>query len=324
VTTELASSAYRSSETHRPHPKGDPRSGLNQQRRRLGLEMTLPAQLLLVFIVAFPTVMQVYVSLSWWSPLDGTSWLHAYETLNWFGNYIDLLTKRRFWDALGRTLAILVVAVPAEFLIGFALATLFADNFSGRRIFYSILLMPMMIVPAVVGYMFFIVFQSNGPLNQMVGIDTAWLSNPNLAMVAVIAADIWQWSPMMFLILLAGILGVPQDQLKAATLLGAGWWRKFGRIVLPRMKMVIAIAVAIRAVEAFKLFDVAFVMTQGGPGVATETISIWIYKLTFENLDWSFVAAVGITIMAGLTLAAIAGLSLMTVVRARQNGHVIN
>jgi multiple sugar transport system permease protein len=305
-------------------PKIDPRNSQRQQRQRLGVQMTLPAQLLLIFIVAFPTVMQVYVSLSSWSPLDGRSWLYAYETLNWFDNYLDLLRNHRFWGALGRTLFVQVVAVPTEFFLGFALAILFADNFWGRRLFYSILLVPMMIVPAVVGYMFFIVFQSNGPLNQIFGIDTPWLSNPNLAIIAVIVGDIWQWSPMMFLILLAGILGVPEDQLKAATLLGAGWWRKFIRIVLPRMKMVIAIAVVIRAVEAFKLFDIAFVMTQGGPGISSETISIWIYKLTFENLDWSFVAAIGIMIIAGLTLLAIGGWFLMKIAIARQNGRVIN
>ena len=300
-----------------------PRS-LDQQRKRLGLFMTLPAQLLLLFIVAFPLVMQVYVSLSFWSPLDGESWVNAYKSLNWFYNYIDLVANERLWDAIGRTLVIMVVVVPIEFLIGFGLATLFVDSFPGKRFFYSILLMPMMIVPAVAGYMFFMIFQSNGPLNEMLGIETVWLGDPNLAMIAVMIADIWQWSPLMFLILLAGILGVPEDQLKAATLLGANWGQKFVRIVLPRMKTVIVIALVIRAVESFKLFDLMFIMTKGGPGVATETISVWLFKLTFNDLDWSYVAAIGISILIVLSVLAVIGLTVMAKAKKRLSADVVD
>ena len=299
-------------------------TSLEQQGKKLGVFMTLPAQLLLIFVVAFPLVMQVYVSLSFWGPLDGESWVNAYKTLNWFYNYYDLLTNERLWGAIGRTLLIMVVAVPAEFLIGFGLAILFVDSFPGKRIFYSILLTPMMMVPAVAGYMFFMIFQSNGPLNQIFGIETVWLADPGLAIIAIMIADIWQWSPLMFLILLAGILGVPDDQLKAATLLGASWRQKFVRVILPRMKGVIAIALVIRSVEAFKLFDVSFIMTKGGPGVATETISIWIYKLTFGDLDWSYVAALGITILIALSIMAVIGLILMAKSQQKRLGDVIH
>ena len=249
-----------------------PRLDLAQQGRKLGFWMTLPAQLLMVFIVAFPLLMQLYVSMTWWGPLDGTTWVYAYESFVWFDNYIELITSARLWEAIGRTVLIMIVVIPAEFLIGFGLAILFVDSFAGKRVFYSILLMPMMIVPAVAGYMFFMLFQSNGPINQIIGlftggvIDIVWLGDTTLAMAAVMIADIWQWSPLMFLILLAGMLGVPEDQLKAATLLGANWGQKFVRIVLPRMRTVLIIAIVIRSVEAFKLFDVMYIMTRGGPG----------------------------------------------------------
>lgn len=300
-----------------------PRS-LDAQRKRLGLFMTLPAQLLLLFIVAFPLVMQVYVSLTFWSPLDGEEWYYAYRSFTWFYNYFDLITNERLWDAIGRTMFIMAVVVPVEFLIGFGLATLFVDSFPGKRFFYSILIMPMMVVPAVAGYMFFMIFQSNGPLNQLLGIDIVWLGSPGLAMIAVMIADIWQWSPLMFLILLAGILGVPEDQLKAATLLGANWRQKFVRIVLPRMKTVIIIALVIRAVESFKLFDLMFIMTKGGPGVATETISVWIYKLTFNDLDWSYVAAIGISILIALSLLAVIALTVMAKASQKRNPNVVD
>ena len=122
---------------------------LEREGKKLGLYMTLPAQLLLLFIVAFPLCMQVYVSLSWWTPLDGVKWYYAYETLNWFDNYGEIFDDSKFWGSLARTFLIVAVVVPVEFLLGLGLAILFADKFPGKRIFYSIMLMPMMIVPAV-------------------------------------------------------------------------------------------------------------------------------------------------------------------------------
>ena len=120
---------------------------LTVQGRKLGRLMTLPAQLLLVFIFAFPALMQIYVSLTWWGPLDGTSWIYAYQSFAWFDNYVELISSSRLWEAIGRTMLILIVVVPAEFVIGFGLAILFVDSFPGKRVFYSILLTPMMVVP---------------------------------------------------------------------------------------------------------------------------------------------------------------------------------
>ena len=313
-----------------PGPATGGEAALVKQGRRLGVLMTLPAQLLLVFIFVFPLLMQLYVSMTWWGPLDGTSWIYAYESLNWFDNYIELVISARLWESIGRTALIMIVVVPVEFLIGFGLAILFVDSFPGKRVFYSILLMPMMIVPAVAGYMFFMLFQSNGPINQLLGlltgttIETVWFASSKLAMAAVMIADIWEWSPLMFLILLAGILGVPEDQLKAATLLGANWWQKFTRIVLPRMRTVIIIAIVIRTVECFKLFDLMYIMTKGGPGVATETISLYILKLTFGYLEWAYVAAVGLSILIFLSVLAVIGLTLMAKAQQRRMGDVVD
>lgn len=285
--------------------------------RRLGIRMTIPAQLLLVFIVTFPALMLIYLSLTWWGPLDGTTWIYAFESLNWFDNYVEIFQDGRLWGSIGRTFLIMAVVVPIEFLLGLGLAVLFVDRFHGKRIFYVILLMPMMIVPSVAGYMFFMLFQSNGPINQIISgisgldFDVVWLGHPIRSMIAIMVADIWQWTPLMFLILLAGIISVPEDQLKAATLLGANWAHKFWRIVLPRMKIVMVIALVIRSVEAFKLFDIMWIMTKGGPGFSTETISVYIYKLTFFDLEWAYVSTAGLVIMIFLSLFAVVGLIAM-------------
>ncbi|RWB33271.1 MAG: sugar ABC transporter permease, partial [Mesorhizobium sp.] len=183
-------------------------------------------------------------------------------------------------------------------------------------------LMPMMVVPAVAGYMFFMLFQSGGPVNDILSalsgfpVTIAWLSDPTLALIAVMVADIWQWTPLMFLILLAGLVGVPEDQIKAATLLGANPWQRFVTIVLPKMKTIIIIALAIRVIENFKIFDTLYIMTGGGPGVATETISVYIYKLTTQDLIWGYVAAIALAILIVLSIAAVFAMKRMA--RARE------
>jgi multiple sugar transport system permease protein len=179
------------------------------------------------------------------------------------------------------------------------------------------MLVPMMIVPAVAGYMFFLLFQSQGPINGLIStltganVSIRWLTNPDLAIFTVIIADVWQWTPLMFLILLAGLLGVPRDQLTAATLLGAGPWQRFRTIVLPKIKVIIVIALAIRTIEVFKIFDTLFIMTAGGPGTATETISVFFYKIMTLELAWSYVAAAGLVILIALTILALVAMAFL-------------
>jgi multiple sugar transport system permease protein len=290
---------------------------MRDESAKLGFRLTLPAQVLVLFISVFPLLMQLYISLTDWSPLSGLSWTEAWSMWNTFANYSDLLHDSRLWAALGRTALVMAVCVPVEFLLGLGLATLFMDDFPGKRIAYSILIMPMMVVPAVAGYMFFMLFQSGGPVNDILShlvghpVTLAWLSDPKLALLAVMSADIWQWTPLMFLILLAGMVGVPEDQIRAATLLGAGPVQRFRTIVLPRMKTIIGIALAIRVIECFKIFDTLFIMTGGGPGVATETISVYIYKIATQDLIWGYVAAIALAILIVLSIACVWALKRM-------------
>ena len=297
----------------------------DRESRKLGFRLTLPAQILVLFISVFPLLMQLYISMTDWSPLDGIGWWSAWELWNNFANYTDLAVDSRFWDALGRTALVMLVCVPVEFLLGFALALLFMDDFAGKRVCYSILLMPMMVVPAVAGYMFFMLFQSGGPVNDIISSLTgapftlAWLSSPQWALIAVMISDIWQWTPLMFLILLAGLAGVPEDQLKAATLLGASWPQRFRTIILPKMKTIIIIALAIRVIENFKIFDTLYIMTGGGPGVATETISVYIYKVTQNDLIWGYVAAIALVILIVLSIGVNFAINKMNA--AREGGR---
>ena len=208
---------------------------------------------------------------------------------------------------------VVAVAVACELVLGLGLALLFLDSFAFRAGYYSLLLMPMMVVPAVAGYMFLILLQSTGPVNHLLGVLLGSFVDHRRRLEAEVIASQNSPSlvPMMFLILLAGLIGVPEDQIKAARLLGARWGQLLRRISLPRIRGVIGIAVGIRVIESLKLFDVMFIMTKGGPGVATQTLSLYIYKRTYGDLEWAYVAAVGLTIVVVMSLSALLGIGLV-------------
>jgi multiple sugar transport system permease protein len=258
----------------------------------------------------FPLLAEVYISLTSWTPTRGGDWTEAYRYWDWGRNYVELFQDISFWQALGRTFVIVGIAVPLEFLLGLGLAFLFMDKFRGKGLFYALMLVPMMIVPAVAGYVFWLFFQSNGPLNAIVSMligrpfTVAWLSSEFTAMTAVIIAEVWQWTPLMFLILLSGLVGLPEDQMRAATMLGASFWQRFRYLMLPMLKPIIIIALVIRGMEAVKIFDMIYLMTTGGPAQATETISIYMYKVAFQQVRWSFSAAAAMTILAIMTIIA--------------------
>jgi multiple sugar transport system permease protein len=283
---------------------------------KFGFLLILPAQIMLLFIVIFPLLASIYLSLTEWSPLTGggTKWFQAYQFWGWLSNYWGIIRDPEFLMALLRTFVIVLVVVPAEFFIGLGLAFLFRDNFFGKKIFHSVVLMPMMIVPAVAGFIFYMMFQGEGPVNSVLSgilfreVSILWLQGKASAMIAIMIADIWQWSPFMFLILLSGLMALPEDQINAALILGASRWQRFRMVLFPLMKPVIVIALIFRGMEAVKIFDSIWLMTTGGPGTATESISVYMYKHGFKYLKWSWVAAGGILVLLIITIISMQAL----------------
>jgi multiple sugar transport system permease protein len=281
-------------------------------KAKFGLFLILPAQIALLFIVIFPLLTSIYLSLTKWSPLTGrgTLWYQAYQFWTWFSNYVRIVTDSDFLLSLFRTFLIVVVVVPVEFVLGLGLAFLFLDKFPGKKFLHSILLMPMMIVPAVAGFIFYMLFQSVGPINGILSrilfrdITTTWLTGGLTAMICIMLADIWQWTPLMFLILLSGLMALPEDQMHAAEILGASRWQRFRMVTLPLLKPVIVIALIIRGMEAIKIFDAIWLMTKGGPGTATETISVYLTK-QLKYLHWSWVATAGVIVLILISIASI-------------------
>lgn len=272
---------------------------------RFSFFLILPAQFMLYFIVVFPFLASIYLSLTTWSPMTsgGIKWYGAYNFWGGLTNYWNIIRDIDFLKSLLRTFIIVGVVVPVEFFIGLGLAFLFADHFPGKKIFHSVLLAPMMVVPAVVGFIFYMLFQSSGPINAILSgilfrdINIAWLQGRVSALISIMIADIWEWSPLMFLILLSGLMALPQDQINAAIILGASRWQRFKRIIFPLMKPVMIIALIIRGLEAIKIFDVVWLMTSGGPGISTETISVYMYRQGFKYMNWSWVTAGGIIVL---------------------------
>ena len=279
---------------------------------KFGSLLVLPAQIYFFAILAFPLVCGIYISLSDWSPLTGggLKWFMAYRWWTGLGNYWDIIRDKEFLMALVRTFVIVATVVPVEFFLGLLISFLFLDNFPGKKIYHTILIMPMMIVPAVSGFIFYMLFQAAGVVNGVIGVvagktvEIGWLQHNVLAIIAIMLADIWQWTPLMFLILLSGLMALPEDQLNAATILGFSRWQRFRMIILPLMKPVFIIALIIRGIEAVKIFDPIWIMTAGGPGTATETISVYLYKHGFIFLKWAWVASAGYIIFALMNVIA--------------------
>jgi multiple sugar transport system permease protein len=224
-------------------------------------------------------------------------------------NYRLMAEDSRLWEALLHTLIFTALALPAELVLGLAMAQLFIDRIPGRQVFVALLVLPVVISPIVAGATWSLMFDNRfGPINQVIGwivgeeVALLWTINPSLVYPAILVAEIWQWTPFMFLLLLAALSGVDKSQLEAAAIDGAGYWRSFFRIVLPAIWPVMAIAILIRALDLFRLFDVVWALTRGGPGTMTETISIFTYVKGFQQFDTSYTAAVALMIIVLLTI----------------------
>lgn len=266
-----------------------------------------------LLLLALPFVLTVYISLLKWRAN------RPFEQAYFQGlvNYIRVLSEPEFWWSLGRTFYLAGVAVSLELVLGFCLAMLVHREFRGRKVYITIFLIPMMVVPVVVGYNFSMLYIDSGPINQLLapfltpfGIDPRirWLSHPAAAQWAIILADVWQWTSLTFLIFLSGFAALPQDLIHAARIMGASPWQIFWRIQLPLLKPAIVVAVVIRSMEALKLFDQAVLLTFGGPGEATQTIAFFLWRQVWQFNKYSFGAAASVLLLflfAGLIYAGI-------------------
>jgi multiple sugar transport system permease protein len=275
-----------------------------------------PAVLIMLLIGLFPIIYTLLVS------FKNINMMEEDTSFSGLLNYARLFDDARLWQSLLHTLIFTAIALPLELVLGMAMAFLFLDRMPGRQVFVALLVLPVMISPIVAGATWRLLFDNRfGPINQILGWITGepqavlWLVNPNLVYPAILLAEVWQWTPFMFLLLLAGLSNVDQSQLEAAEIDGAGWWRTFWKIVLPAIRPVLAIALLIRALDLFRLFDVVWALTRGGPGTMTETISIYAYVQGFQQFETSYAAAIAIMIIILLSVVVILALRRMEIAR---------
>jgi len=197
-------------------------------------------------------------------------------------NYADILADPVIWRTFSTTLWYVIVSVGGQFIVGFGLALLLNRKIPGKGLITTLLLLPMMLSPVVVGLFWKLIYDPSwGILNYVLGLGpVGWLTDPNLALYAVAITDIWMWSPFVMLLSLAGLSAVPKHLYEAAWIDRAGGLYTFFRITLPLVAPILLIAVIFRTMEAFKTFDIAFVMT-GQP--AAELISSRLYKMAFQQ-----------------------------------------
>jgi multiple sugar transport system permease protein len=234
-----------------------------------------------------------------------------------FDNYRQLFSDPAFSQALWVTLKFVVIAVTIETTLGLGLAMLVANELPFARIARLILIVPMIVTPIVVGIVFRLIYASDVGLlttlrqdifggGQVFILDKGWS-----AFLGLVALDVWEWTPLMFLILLAGLQSLPVEPFEAARVDGAGDWRIFVDQTLPMLRSVLAVAIALRTIDAFTTFDQVFVLTKGGPGTSTQLISIYGYNTAFKFTEFGYGTAMMLTV--GLVVLALAALTVRLV-----------
>ncbi len=220
------------------------------------------------------------------------------------GNLTRLVSDQFFFSALVHTFIYAAVALTLEFLFGLGLALLLDRNLRGRGFFRAIMLVPMMLPPVVVGVVWRLMYNSDfGAINgtlKIFGINTdalIWTASPTFALLSVIIVDVWQWTPFMFLVMLAGLQAIPQEPYEAARIDGSSAWQTFRYITLPLLKPAILIALLLRTMDLLRVFDQIFILTEGGPGFATETVSLYIYRAAFRFFDFGYAAAMSFVLL---------------------------
>lgn len=269
--------------------------------------LVLPTIIILVAIVIFPLIYSLNVS---FRNYDIRLHLERYPFIG-LGNYARMFKDSRFFNSLVNAVLMIMGELSLQFSIGLGLALLFAQEFKGKKIILPLIILPMMVTPVVVGYMGRLLFETrSGPVNYMlntIGIESLrWHASSQTALLTVILVDTWQWTPFVMMILLAGLLALPQEPFEGAKVDGASGWQIFKYLTLPLLKPVIALVIIIRTLDILRVFDVIYVLTMGGPGTSTENVNLYAYLSGFRyfnigyasSMAWflAIILSIGITI----------------------------
>ncbi len=280
-----------------------------RQERNVKYWLIGPAVFVMLLVGLFPILYALVVSVQNVTMFD--------QDYSWHGFlwYELLFEDERFWESLWHTAIITAIALPLELIIGLLVARMFLADMRFKPIFIAILILPSVVCPVVVGAIWRLMFDTRyGPithgLSALLGfpVEITWVVEPNWVYPVILIAEVWQWFPFMFLILLAALSNVDTDLTDAAAIDGAGFWTTFFRISLPAIWPVMFIALLIRALDLVRIFDIVFVITRGGPGTLTETTSIYMYITGFHQFETSYTGAMVFVIIVLLSILVVTAL----------------
>ncbi len=242
----------------------------------------LPAALLVVALMIFPVFFTVYLSLNDWNMLSGGG-----ISFNGLKNYAEMLSNDRFWNATLRTIYFTVLAVGAETALGVGIALILYKEFKGKGLAKLLLLLPMVATPVAIGLAWTLFYEptiglANYVLKSLGLPASKWIASNTAVIPSLAIVDIWEWTPMIALMAMAGLAALPPEPFESAMVDGATAYQRFRHVTLPLLSPVIVVAVVLRGIEGLKTFDIIYVMTAGGPGQASETLNIYSYNLSFN------------------------------------------
>ena len=279
-------------------------SSIKNRRFNIPQLMVLPTIIFILAVSVYPLIYSFYMTLHDWSLTRAEP-----PTFVGIGNYISLFQDSRFWYSFRTTVIFTGWAVVMEMVIGMTLALSITRNTRFQQICRSILLIPMMITPVVLSLMWKYMYNPEyGIFNYFLYFlkieGPIWLGEPSPALPAVIMVDIWQWTPFVFLLLFSGIASLPPDVFEAAEVDGATGFQTFRNITLPLVTPFLLVALLIRFMDSFRIFDTIYVLTKGGPANATETLSIYTYKVGFNYFNMGYAATLSYIILVIITIAS--------------------
>ncbi len=270
-----------------------------------------PAILVMAAACLYPVLTAFQLSGYKWEL--GTPWNSAV----WVGldNFVSAFSNEQVWSSLRITLLFAGICVALEMILGIALALALEHPVRGMSIFRTIFILPMMIAPIAVGlawrYMFDAQFGLINALLGRIGIEPlTWLADPTLAFIAIVIADVWQWTPFVFIMMLAALASVDSAVMEASRIDGASWLQQVFLVKLPMVMHVIAITLMMRLIDAFRVLEVIYVLTFGGPGNSTEILAVHIYKTAFVGQQMGVAAAVSVLLLVVVVALSWAALKL--------------
>lgn len=253
--------------------------------RNLKYLFPLPALLFVLLLMVFPVVYTLFISFTEWTLTSGRPLKFV-----GLGSYLKIMQEPRFLDAVGRTFSFTFGAVVAEAVLGTTIALVLNREFRGKNVLKFILLLPLVATPVAVGIVFNLFYDPTiGFLNYVLSVvglpQSGWVTASSTVLPSLMLVDIWQWTPMIALIVLAGLAGLSNEPYESAKVDGASSSQTFFHITLPMIMPTILTAVILRAVDALKTYDIIYAMTGGGPGYSSETLNILAYKYSFEYFN---------------------------------------